>query len=179
VNIRRISRAFFSLLLCALCALFLFAGAALAHGDLEDKEPKEGARLKKPPKHAYLTFTETPTNDSSLKVVDGCDENVVTKLEKFDVTLHAELGRGQPGEWTVRYDVVSNEDGHETKGSYTFTVKGSPDCDGSDTAGQGDPDGEVAPSLPSDDSGFPIVPVAMGAVVLIGGAILIRVQSSR
>jgi methionine-rich copper-binding protein CopC len=169
------------LLLCILFGL-VFAGAALAHGDLEDMEPKEGARLNKPPKHAYLTFTETPTNDSGLKVVDGCDENVVKKLEKFDATLHALLNAGQPGEWTVRYDTISDEDGHEVKGSYTFSVKGTPDCTGSDTVSPGDPDDpddEAAPTLPEDDSSFPVVAVAMGAAVLIGGAILIRIQSSR
>ena len=163
------------------CVVLALGGIASAHGDLRGGEPKEGARLAKPPRHAYLNFTETPSNNSKLEVFDGCGDRVVTNLERFDLTLHANLARGEPGEWRVRYDVISSEDGHETKGSYTFTVRGTKDCS-APPSGNDDDEAQTAPGseiLVNDDSGFPVVPVVMGALVLIGGAFAVRVMSSR
>jgi methionine-rich copper-binding protein CopC len=160
-------------------SLSTLVGIATAHGDLRTGEPEEGSTLKKPPKHAYLNFSETPSNDSKLEVFDGCGEEVVNKLERFDITLHATLSAGQPGTWKVTYDVISAEDGHETKGSYNFTVTGEKDCSDA-SAGSGSDSGEGNFDLAlSEDSSFPIVPVVIGALVLIGGALLVRVKSSR
>ena len=154
-------------------ALLMTAGAAFAHSELKKGEPEEGVRLENPPRHAYLTFTEAPAADSAFQVLDGCGRNVVTKLERFDVTLHAKLRVGQPGAWQVRYDVISDEDGHESKESYAFTVKGKKDC----SADEG-PGGDASGTLPGEESDFPIVPIAIGTLVIIAGAIAIRIKSS-
>jgi methionine-rich copper-binding protein CopC len=169
-------------LLSFLLPSLLLVGVAQAHGELESGTPKEGAVLKKVPKHAYLNFSEAPSPDSVMKVFDGCNQNVVKKLERFDITLHAELRAGQPGTWKLVYDVISDEDGHETSGSYNFKVKGAKDC----SADTEDPDDTAAPGtqaagdLTDDEGGggFPVVPVAIGAIVLIAGAALIRAKTS-
>ncbi|MEA2460347.1 MAG: copper transport protein [Actinomycetota bacterium] len=167
-------------------ALTLLSGAlavgpstiAAAHGELESGTPKEGAVLQKVPKHAYLNFSEAPSDDSVLKVTDGCGRDVVKKLERFDITLHAELTPGQPGTWKMSYDVISDEDGHETEGSYNFKVQGTKDCS-QDTASGGTDGTQASGSpLPGEDSSFPVVPVAIGALVLIGGAVAVRTKSS-
>lgn len=169
-------RLFVVLVLSFLFPVASLTGVAHAHGELESGRPKENATLKKAPKHAYLNFSEVPSADSVLKVFDGCGKNAVSKLEKFDITLHAELRAGQPGTWEIRYDVISDEDGHETSGSYNFEVKGNKDCS-KDTAGPEDDPGVFA-FTKDDGSGFPIVPVTIGAAVLIAGAVLIRAKTS-
>jgi methionine-rich copper-binding protein CopC len=174
---RTLTRVILGTITCLALALG-WSGTALAHGELKSGTPKEGAVLKKAPKHAYLNFSEAPSPDSVLKVIDGCGNNVVEKLERFDITLHAELGAGQPGTWEMSFDVISDEDGHETQGSYEFTVEGKKDCS-KDTASNGDGSASESTGLDVvDDSSFPVVPVAIGAMVLIGGAIAVRAKSS-
>jgi methionine-rich copper-binding protein CopC len=148
-------------------------GVAQAHSELEKARPKAGSSLQSPPGHAYLDFSEAPSGDSVLEVFDGCGTNVVKKLEQFDITLHVLLRKGQPGDWRVKYDVISDKDGHESRGGYRFTVAGKKDC--SHAAGRGG--GTLAGDTSNGGSGFPWVPVAIGAIVLLGGTLVVRART--
>jgi copper resistance protein C len=171
----------------AAAALFvlLVSGPAGAHGELEKTQPAEGAVLKQPPGHVTITLTEAPAEGAVLRVVDGCKNNLVPEPLISERSLHSPLDDGQPGRWKVSYRVVSAEDGHLTKGSYTFQVKGNKDCSADEP--EADTGDEVGPaSTPitaedtgSDDGGFPILPVGLGAAVVLVAAIAIRVTSDR
>jgi methionine-rich copper-binding protein CopC len=174
-------------LLVLVAGLVIGGGShALAHGEVEDETPPEGANLNKTPRHVYVTFTEAPTKDGRLEVFDGCGDMVISRLQFLDTTLHADIKKEtHPGKWRVTYNVISAEDGHKTNGAYRFDVKGAkgdcspdPDPDETDDPDDGTADGEF-PLVKDEGSGFPVVPVALGAVVLIGLAFAVRKMSAR
>jgi methionine-rich copper-binding protein CopC len=169
----------------ALLAAFLLlvvAGTALAHGGLEGSDPEEGARLDKPPRRVTMAFSEIPARDSVLKVIDGCKRNVVTGTSVVGSDLVGEVGDAQPGAWKASYRVISAEDGHLTRGTLSFTVKGKKDCNPDDDGGKGKPSEEPTDSgdggtatPPGDDGGsFPVVPVAVGAAGLVIVGLVVR-----
>jgi copper resistance protein C len=164
-------------------ALFFIVGIspALAHGELDKTTPVEGADLGKPPAHVIVTLTEAPSKGAVLRVLDGCKENQASTPLIEERSLHSVVNGGEPGTWTVSYRVVSAEDGHLTKGTYTFKVKGSKDCSG---GGGNDTDiGQattpITPDPASSEDSFPVLPVAIGGAVVLLAAIAIRAASSR
>lgn len=160
--------------------LFVAAGTASAHGGLGASTPEDGARLGKPPRRVSMTFSEAPTKDSVLKVVDGCRRDVVTATSVDGDELTGAIGDAQPGRWKASYRVISAEDGHLTKGTLSFTVGGKKDCnpdeaDGTtppEPPGEGDGGGSTAP--PGEDGSFPVVPVAVGAAGLVIVGLVVR-----
>lgn len=166
----------------AVVALLALAGPAHAHGDLQATDPGLDAKVAKAPDSVAITFTEAPTAQAVLKVRDGCKRDVTQGIEVTDATATVRVALGQPGRWEVSYRVISALDGHETKGSYGFTVAGRRDCTpDKPTPGPG---AEETLAAPTDDagepsgSGAPVVPIAIGAVVLIALAFLVRRSGS-
>lgn len=169
--------------------LLALAAPAGAHGELEAAKPGPNDHLKAPPSNLTMTFTEEPSNDSVIKVSDGCHSSVVERLVVDGNDFVAQLAKGQPGTWQASFRVISAEDGHLTKGNYTFEVAGEKDCSkGGDGKGNGDgatdgPDdgpSVAAPGDGDDDGGdFPVVPVVIAAVVLVGAGIVLRRASAR
>jgi copper resistance protein C len=168
------------LLICVLVALA--PSAALAHGEIEKTVPEADARLESPPDEVTITLTEAPSQGAVLRVLDGCKENLVDQALIAERNLHSPLQGGQPGKWTVSYRAVSAEDGHLTKGRYTFRVAGQKDCSSGDDDGTEIGPG-TSPILPDDDpddgGGFPVVPVAIGGALVVIAAVAIRVGSDR
>jgi copper resistance protein C len=162
----------------ALVALGSLVGPASAHAERIRSEPEEGVKLDAAPAELSISFTEPPTGDANLIVMDGCENDVVQDIHVENMSVSASLGEGQPGTWVVRSTVVSLVDGHQTQDSWTFAVKGSKDCSApNDTGGEqaraaGDEDED-------DTSSFPVLPVAIGAVVILGLAALLRVLTGR
>lgn len=164
--------------------LWLWSPPATAHGDLQSTIPEKGSKLKRPPDHLIINFTETPAKQSVVSVKDGCKDDVVDVLEFEEKVAHIFLTEGQPGKWTVSYDVISAVDGHRTDGSYTLTVTGKSDCSGK--GGSGPADNGTGPGNQAeggdgsgdgggeDESSFPVVPVALGSVGLIALALIAR-----
>lgn len=163
-----------------------------AHGDIESTFPERGASIKKPTDHVMINFTEAPTDNASVRVVDGCGTDLVDEVYVTDRTLHVLLDDGQPGRWEVTYRVISAEDGHKTNGTFPFRVRGSADCssdgdNGNDTdadtetiAPGDDGDDQAAPDTnPTSDSGgsLPLVAIFVGGLALIGIAALVRLRS--
>lgn len=161
------------------CALVLGSSPAFAHGEVEKRSPPPGARVAKAPAHVSITFTEAPAEGALLRVLDGCKKNIVPEPLIAERTLHSLLDPSQPGRWKVVYRVISAEDGHLTKGSYKFTVKGTKDCSSGDDAQIGPATSPITPDPPSDEGGFPLVPVAVGGGLVLIAALAIRVASGR
>ena len=96
----------------------LLATPAVAHGGLEGSEPAADARVGKPPKRVTMAFSEVPSEDSVMKVVDGCKRDVLQATSAVGNDLVGELEAGQPGKWKASYRVISAEDGHLTRGTF-------------------------------------------------------------
>jgi copper resistance protein C len=180
-------------LVFALLAMFGSVVSASAHGELEGADPEPNAQLKAPPPDVTMTFTEEPSSDSVIDVTDGCGNDVVQQSLVDGNDFVVRLATGQPGKWNASFRVISAEDGHLTKGQYSFTVAGKKDCSpdkGGDGNGNGDGNGDgpspgtggdgsnASDDLPDDGSDFPVVPVVIGAVVLVVVGVVIRRASA-
>lgn len=186
----RIARFF---LLGSIVSALLLPTQALAHGERVTTRPEDGATQKKAPDHVMVNLSEAPSDRNSVSVLDGCQKNVVDEVYTQAKTLHVLLDKGQPGEWLVEYQVISKEDGHKTADAFTFDVKGKVDCsapDKPDKPDEKDPseaDDEAAPDTgpdasgptSSDESSLPIVPIAIGVVLLLALAFGVRMASAR
>lgn len=180
-------------LLAAIVATLAAAAIGLAtpagaHGGLQESTPAADARVKRVPGRVSMTFDEVPSKDSVMKVVDGCRRNVVRSTSVEGNALVGALAAGQPGKWKASYRVISAEDGHLTKGKYSFTVGGERDCTPEDGGGEGNGNGSDDPGAASpgdpggaagDESEFPVVPVALGAAgLLVVGLVVRRVSGA-
>ena len=138
----------------ALAAVFLQAAPALAHAERSASAPKEGAAVAAPPETLNITFTEPPTGDAVVEVADGCGRDVVADLDVQNFEITAGLAEGQPGRWTVRTNVISGVDGHNTRDRWTFEVRGEADCSAPETeapdeaVGDDDDEGGGSSALP-------------------------------
>ena len=168
--------------------LSLIAGPAHAHGELEGADPEPNAHLKSAPSNVTMTFTEEPSSDSVIKVLDGCKNSVVERSIVDGNDFVGQLATGQPGKWQATFRVISAEDGHLTKGTYSFEVAGTKDCspdkgnkDGKDdaTPGTGGDGSNASGNTPDGGGEFPIVPVVIAAVVLIVVGVIVRRVSAR
>jgi methionine-rich copper-binding protein CopC len=161
-----------------------------AHGILHRAKPAPDSTAKKVPDEVMAELTEAPVPDGRFVVKDGCDRTVNDGFEVDGETITAAVTDAQPGPWTVRFDFISKVDGHRYEESYSFKVAGKKDCksdepadDDADTAASSDDhsdDGDhaggptEAREPASDEGSFPIVPVALGSVALVGVAFFAR-----
>ncbi len=112
-------------------ALMLAVGAvmprvAAAHAFPVGASPRVGCTLDSPPAEVVIDF-DSPIESlfTKLEVLDraGHKETIGDPAVSHDqCQLSVRLGHLAPGEFTVRWSVVSR-DGHRTEGSYNFTLK--------------------------------------------------------
>ena len=150
--------------------LLMPAASAFGHAALVDAEPKDGAELSSIPESVLITYAEPPTQSSQFAVIDGCDRDVAASVEMLNDTIEATIADAQPGEWTVRWGVVSAVDGHLTRDKVRFSVAGEPDCTAAGPAEE--PLGRAEP-----ESSVPIAPIAIATGVILAVAIGLRVMS--
>ena len=102
--------------------------ATLAHTDLAESSPADGAQLDAPPSEVVLTFEGEVSAESAFTVTDATGATVGTGSLDLDVAernvLRADVTATAAGTYTVAYAVVA-EDGDTVEGEVTFTV-GSP-----------------------------------------------------
>lgn len=173
------------------------AGAALAHGETVKTEPKKDASLAASPSVVSVDLTEPPTEEAQFAVTDGCGRNVAGHVTIEGKKLIAHLEKGQPGRWKASYRIVSAVDGHPSDSSWRFSVDGDADCDnGGDEATEGPPEGDAygeddeqateedtrtvaqTPTSGADDGGPPVTPLALGAILVIAAAVVVRLKTS-
>ena len=165
----------------AIVAVVLLAAPVLAHGDLDGTSPEDGARVQSPPGKVTITLTEAPTKGAEARVVDGCKDDVTDDVNAAEQDIVVFVADGAPGKWKVSYRAVSSVDGHQTRGSFTFTVAGKKDCspaeeetDDNDVAG-GEDTRIQNPNPPENESSNAwLLWVAGGTVVLAGAAWFVR-----
>ena len=168
----------------ALLLILSIPGHAWAHGDLRGTDPEDGSRLQKPPRTVALTLTEAPARGSVLTVKDGCRRKAPGEVFIDGNDLAYSVSGGEPGAWRATYRAISAEDGHLTQGGISFTVAGKKDCSKepddspTDQIGGGAETRVNAPDQGDEGSSFPIVPFAIGTLVVVAAAFLLRRSSS-
>jgi methionine-rich copper-binding protein CopC len=192
----------------AALAFAALSAAAYAHGDVRSTSPKADAIVESPPKKVAVTLTEEPSQDSLVRAKDGCGKQVITTVSVAQATITGAVTNGaQPGRWAVSWRAISTVDGHPTEGKFAFTVNGVTDCsaEGGDpspnpeptadatvapetaeptvtpepTPTESDVDLDAAPASDEDGGGFPTGPVAIGAAVIVGVALIARFAGAR
>lgn len=153
------------------------ATPALAHAERSGSTPDDGERLKSAPNNMRIEFTEPPIADAAFEVLDGCGRDVVQGIEVQGTEITASLAEGQPGEWSVRTQVVSGIDGHSTKDRWAFSVTGTEDCEAEPDPGDGDPEAS-AEDITDDGGSFPLLAFAAGTLLVIALALMLRKKSS-
>ena len=101
----------------------IMSGQALAHAKLEKTEPADGSTVSSP-KTVMLTFGD-PVVITALKVThDGKTMELKSGGNTPSSTITAPLATMTPGQYSVFWSAVSEEDGHAMKGTFSFTVTG-------------------------------------------------------
>lgn len=163
----------------ALLAVLLAPSAALAHGDATTSDPSPGQRVDAVPSRIEIDFSEPPSKDSRYVVRDGCKLDVFAGAEGKGEDKVLKVSGGEPGTWTVSYNVISATDGHQTQDRFTFKVAGNGDCSApsdEETPEEGD---ALPPGASEEEPGsFPVVPVAIGAAILVVAIVIRRMSST-
>lgn len=163
-------------------ALVLVVGApgssAYGHAERSTSDPEPQARLRDAPTRISIEFTEPPTGDATAQVIDGCERNLVRDVALDGTSMALELEEGQPGRWTVETHVVSAIDGHPTRDSWDFRVRGEADCSEIPDPPADDGDDPSASGDDSDEGGLPLLPIALGVGALLLMALGVRLRSS-
>lgn len=150
------------LALLMLAALLLTAAPAAAHTALVGTDPAADTTLPTGPARVTATFNETLQPTFAAMTVVGPDGNL---WSQGDATVRgASVGvdlrpLGPAGRYTVNYRVTS-QDGHVVSGSWSFSVT---------VPSTGAPGPAV--QKPAADDRIPLWPFAVGAAVLIVGAV--------
>jgi methionine-rich copper-binding protein CopC len=138
--------------------LLIVAGpiSASAHAELQSANPASGSTIESLPAAMSLTFSEEVKPGGITVTVSGPDgARVDTGDAAVDLTNAARnvvtvsLYGGGPGDYAVHWDSVSNLDGDEASGDYTFSVAGP------GTAAIGDV-AVATPTLDPDANGNPL-----------------------
>ncbi|MCE7987725.1 MAG: copper resistance protein CopC [Caldilinea sp. CFX5] len=125
-----------TLLYCSLLGLFIWLASlaqsrsALAHADLDRSDPAADALLTTAPTQVQLWFTQElfrrqGQNRIEVYAADGSrQEQGEAAIDDDDRTLLTVALQPDlpPGVYTVRWQAVSSEDGHESAGEFSFTV---------------------------------------------------------
>jgi len=101
----------------------LLAGTCMAHARLQSSSPAADAHLTEPPKTLTLIFNEA-AQVAVLKLISGEREIpiAVDKKAAAGASWTFPLPALAPGTYTVRWTAVAADDGHVTKGSFTFSI---------------------------------------------------------
>ncbi|HEX2774044.1 MAG TPA: copper resistance CopC family protein [Micromonosporaceae bacterium] len=101
----------------------VLAQPAAAHNSLTGSDPKDGARLARPPAVVRLVFLSRLDPASTTVVVTGPDgRRAQAGTPRFDgPRVVIPVAPGPAGRYTVSYEIVSS-DGHPVKGAIGFTV---------------------------------------------------------
>lgn len=155
----------------SLLVVVVAAAPAFGHAALTGSNPEDGARLDSAPAEVLVSYAEPPTTNSRFSVLDGCERDVTGEVTILNNEIEATVQDGQPGVWTVEWSVVSAVDGHLTRDSVSFRVRGSADCSAVPT----EPANDRADDQPA--SSIPLLPIGAATLVIVGIAIAIRVRS--
>ena len=112
-------------LVTLLLAGVIIAGPCFAHAKLLDSSPPNQAQLAAAPQSLTLDFNE-PAQLAVLKLVrDGAEIPIsIDKKAAASRSFTLPLPALVPGAYSVQWTAVAADDGHITKGSFTFSIIG-------------------------------------------------------
>lgn len=152
------------LLLATAIGITFTAGAASAHAARVSADPAENAAVSSGPARVRATFNEDLQTTFAAMTVVGPDGNLWTSGQPQVQGAVVSIGLrplGPTGNYTVNYRVTS-ADGHVVAGSWSFRLT---------APGTGTPGPSAEPSNTAPDD-VPVWPFIVGAVVLVGGAVI-------
>lgn len=159
-----------SLLLAAVAlGVTLTAGGASAHAARVSVDPAENAAVSAGPARVRATFNEDLQTTFAAMTVVGPDGKLWTSGQPQVQGPVVSVGvrpLGPTGSYTVNYRVTS-ADGHVVSGSWSFRLTAT---------GTGTP-GPVADSSDDAPGEVPVWPFIVGAVVLVGGAVIWQMRN--
>jgi methionine-rich copper-binding protein CopC len=118
------------LLRCLATAILAFIGLltavpAHAHAELVAAIPAPGSEVSQPLSEIRLTFSEPIADKSQILLLNANLQMIAGVSTRFDAAhpleMAATLPDLEPGIYTVQWTAVSS-DGHETSGSYQFSL---------------------------------------------------------
>jgi methionine-rich copper-binding protein CopC len=144
---------------------------AMAHTDLIDSSPADGAQLDEPPTEVVLTFESEIGDESSFTVADADGSEVGSGELDLDVAernvLRGEVSITEDGTYAVAYMIIG-EDGDPIEGEVTFTV-------GEVDAGAPPPPDTALPA-----PGSPLNASVLGVgLLLVSGGLALRTRLAR
>ncbi len=105
---------------------FLLPTAAYAHATPVEMHPRSGARLETAPSEISIRFSERLEDGSSkIRVTNPIGDRIEqgdAQVESDGYTLTVPVSDGE-GIFTVSWSVVSQDDGHFTRGAFAYSVK--------------------------------------------------------
>lgn len=118
---------FKSVITVSFLLVMLCSKAVMAHAILVKSEPAKDEVVSSSPKEIHLWFNDAVKSEyKALAVIDSSGKRVdnhdVEQSFTNGANIHATVPVLEPGVYTVRYRVVS-EDTHIVTGKYEFTVK--------------------------------------------------------
>jgi methionine-rich copper-binding protein CopC len=103
----------------------LAAGPCLSHAKLQSSAPADNAQLAQVPKTLTLNFSEAAQLARLVVVGDGKEISIpIDKTAKASQSFTLPLPGLVPGKYTVQWTAVAADDGHVTKGSFSFSIAG-------------------------------------------------------
>jgi copper resistance protein C len=103
----------------------LAAGPCLSHAKLQSSTPADNAQLTQVPKTLTLNFSEAAQLARLVVVGDGKEISIpIDKTAKASQSFTLPLPGLVPGKYTVQWTAVAADDGHVTKGSFSFSIAG-------------------------------------------------------
>lgn len=113
-----------AILVCCL-ALAAFGSPVFAHTELVSAEPAPGAQLAESPAEIRLIFSEPVAESSQIVLLTEDFQAVEGLVTQFNPAVpeqvYTPVPALEPGVYSVQWSAAS-VDGHEIKGSYTFSV---------------------------------------------------------
>ncbi|MDP9091272.1 MAG: copper resistance protein CopC [Pseudomonadota bacterium] len=112
-------------MLIAALSCAMLAGPCMAHAKLQSSSPANAAQLTEPPKTLTLNFNEA-AQVAVLKLLNGGKEIpiAIDKNVKASQSFSFPLPALAAGNYTVQWTAVAADDGHVTKGSFAFSIRG-------------------------------------------------------
>jgi copper resistance protein C len=114
-----------SLCTAAMLAL-IFAGPVFAHAKLRSTDPAADAQLKTAPTSLSFIFNENV--QLAVLTLTSAGKNIPVTLDRGAVAaakVTIELPTLAAGTYEVRWSALSADDGHVTKGVFSFTIMGT------------------------------------------------------
>ena len=103
----------------------LAAGPCLSHAKLQSSAPADNAQLAQVPKTLTLNFSEAAQLARLVVVGDGKEISIpIDKTAKASQSFTLPLPGLVPGKYTVQWTAVAADDGHVTKGTFSFSIAG-------------------------------------------------------